>query len=213
MKGREGPVTSADPDGMILDRNGCKRQSECSDGIDNEPDGATDYPDDPSCESIVDDQEDNPDQDGDSVQDGDDQCEGTGQPGRVDAVGCPLSLCEFTDSVGTTNYDWYLILGGDGTISDTPAASTSTVYGGSPVEGSFNPQGDVLMLATNPSVSGTCSSPTDMAKVVATCSTGSCAGTMYTYKDGDDPYSDTECASYAWSVTALNCEISNPPSE
>jgi hypothetical protein len=52
----EGPP---DPElGEILDPNGCIRQSECSDGIDNDDDVAIDYPADLSCESLVDDSED-----------------------------------------------------------------------------------------------------------------------------------------------------------
>ena len=44
--------------GEVQDPNGCNRQSQCSDGIDNEGDGPIDYPDDASCDSIVDDSED-----------------------------------------------------------------------------------------------------------------------------------------------------------
>jgi cysteine-rich repeat protein len=52
----EGP---ADPAlGEILGEDGCIRQSQCSDGLDNEPDGQTDYPDDQSCDDILDDSED-----------------------------------------------------------------------------------------------------------------------------------------------------------
>ena len=52
----EGP---ADPAlGEILGEDGCLRQSQCSDGLDNEPDGNTDFPDDASCDDILDDSED-----------------------------------------------------------------------------------------------------------------------------------------------------------
>ena len=52
----EGPP---DPSlGEILQPDGCIRQSQCSDGIDNEPDGKTDFPDDASCDDILDDSED-----------------------------------------------------------------------------------------------------------------------------------------------------------
>jgi hypothetical protein len=52
----EGP---ADPLlGEILNEDGCLRQSQCSDGLDNEPDGNTDFPADASCDDILDDSED-----------------------------------------------------------------------------------------------------------------------------------------------------------
>ncbi len=52
----EGP---ADPAlGEILGEDGCIHQSQCSDGLDNEPDGSTDFPDDASCDDILDDSED-----------------------------------------------------------------------------------------------------------------------------------------------------------
>jgi hypothetical protein len=51
----EGP---ADPLlGEILDPNGCIRQSQCSDGADNDGDGLVDFPDDPQCVDILDDDE------------------------------------------------------------------------------------------------------------------------------------------------------------
>lgn len=51
----EGP---ADPAlGEILDPNGCIRQSQCSDGIDNDGNALIDYPDDPGCDDILDDLE------------------------------------------------------------------------------------------------------------------------------------------------------------
>ncbi len=53
----EGPPTLP---GEIND-NGCNRQSECSDGIDNDDDGPIDYPDDLSCDSLLDDGEDSAD--------------------------------------------------------------------------------------------------------------------------------------------------------
>lgn len=56
---REGPPNAGA--GEVQDPNGCNRQSECSDGADNDSDGLTDYPDDASCQSIVDDSEDVPD--------------------------------------------------------------------------------------------------------------------------------------------------------
>jgi len=45
----------------ILDPNGCIRQSECSDGLDNDDDSRIDYPDDASCDDLMDDSEDTPD--------------------------------------------------------------------------------------------------------------------------------------------------------
>lgn len=55
----EGP---ADPTlGEVLDPNGCIRQSQCSDGIDNDNDGPIDYDADASCDSIDDDTEDTAD--------------------------------------------------------------------------------------------------------------------------------------------------------
>jgi hypothetical protein len=52
----EGP---ADPGlGEIGEADGCNRQSQCSDGVDNDDDGAVDYLEDPSCDSLVDDSED-----------------------------------------------------------------------------------------------------------------------------------------------------------
>ena len=51
----EGP---ADPAlGEILEADGCIRQSECSDGIDNDDDGDIDYPADAHCDDILDDME------------------------------------------------------------------------------------------------------------------------------------------------------------
>ena len=52
----EGPADPAA--GEILDPNGCIRQSQCSDGLDNDDDGPIDYAADLSCESIIDDSED-----------------------------------------------------------------------------------------------------------------------------------------------------------
>jgi len=51
----EGP---ADPGaGEILDPNGCIRQSQCSDGVDNDDDGLIDLAEDPGCDDIIDDDE------------------------------------------------------------------------------------------------------------------------------------------------------------
>ena len=52
----EGPADPAA--GEILMTDGCLRQSQCSDGLDNEPDGNTDFPADASCDDILDDSED-----------------------------------------------------------------------------------------------------------------------------------------------------------
>ena len=51
----EGP---ADPAlGEILEADGCIRQSQCSDGVDNDGDGDVDYPADSGCDDLVDDSE------------------------------------------------------------------------------------------------------------------------------------------------------------
>ncbi|MBT8060696.1 MAG: hypothetical protein KJO33_13940, partial [Gammaproteobacteria bacterium] len=47
--------------GEVQDPNGCNRQSECSDGLDNDSDGPIDYPNDASCDAIDDDSEDTSD--------------------------------------------------------------------------------------------------------------------------------------------------------
>ncbi|MDX1460575.1 MAG: hypothetical protein R3348_05910 [Xanthomonadales bacterium] len=47
--------------GELQEPDGCNRQSQCSDGEDNELDGFTDFPEDLSCDSILDDSEDTPD--------------------------------------------------------------------------------------------------------------------------------------------------------
>ncbi|MBT8065264.1 MAG: hypothetical protein KJN94_09605, partial [Gammaproteobacteria bacterium] len=58
----EGPPNADEGDeGEVQDPNGCNRQSECSDGIDNDDDVAIDYPNDLSCDSILDDGEDSVD--------------------------------------------------------------------------------------------------------------------------------------------------------
>jgi hypothetical protein len=44
--------------GEVQDPNGCNRQSQCSDGIDNDDDGPIDFDADASCDSLVDDSED-----------------------------------------------------------------------------------------------------------------------------------------------------------
>ena len=51
----EGPANPAL--GEILDPDGCIRQSECSDLVDNDGDGDIDYPADSSCDDLVDDSE------------------------------------------------------------------------------------------------------------------------------------------------------------
>ena len=48
----------AEPDNGEILNNGCIRQSQCSDGIDNNQDGVIDYPNDQSCVNIIDDSED-----------------------------------------------------------------------------------------------------------------------------------------------------------
>jgi hypothetical protein len=56
----EGPADASL--GEILDPNGCIRQSQCSDGIDNDDDGVIDFAGgDLSCDDILDDSEDTPD--------------------------------------------------------------------------------------------------------------------------------------------------------
>ena len=58
----EGPPNADEGDaGEVQDPNGCNRQSQCSDSIDNDDDGPIDYPDDLSCDSIEDDTEDSAD--------------------------------------------------------------------------------------------------------------------------------------------------------
>ncbi|NIP18179.1 MAG: hypothetical protein GWM87_08510, partial [Xanthomonadales bacterium] len=44
--------------GELQEPDGCNRQSQCSDGEDNDIDGPIDYPNDASCEDILDDTED-----------------------------------------------------------------------------------------------------------------------------------------------------------
>jgi hypothetical protein len=58
----EGPPNADEGDaGEVQDPNGCNRQSQCSDSIDNDDDGPIDYPADLSCDSIEDDTEDSAD--------------------------------------------------------------------------------------------------------------------------------------------------------
>ncbi|MFC1688213.1 hypothetical protein ACFL07_00960 [Pseudomonadota bacterium] len=108
----EGP---ADPElGEILDPDGCIRQSQCSDNEDNDSDQVSDYPDDPSCKNIIDDEENNPDEDDDGVLDGLDQCPLDGDAGDgVDTNGCPNVTCRLTQYFGTLSEPiyWDLVIG------------------------------------------------------------------------------------------------------
>ncbi len=88
----QGPADASLGQAQFGEPLGCWRQSQCSDGSDNDNDGVTDFDADPSCTSILDDSEDNDDEDGDGVLDGADECplQGTEVLGQVDVDGCPV---------------------------------------------------------------------------------------------------------------------------
>lgn len=177
-----------DPEfGEILDPDGCIRQSQCSDGDDNDSDFVSDYPDDPSCFGIIDDLEDNDDEDGDGVLDGLDECPLDGDAGDgVDTNGCPNVACTLTQYFGDDPDPIYWIM----VVGPTTFEVSGEVWGRSilesnawPVTGSYD--GTALdITGTNPSGDPVlCAQPGNQAEAIndlGTCdSSGVCTG-LYT---------------------------------
>jgi hypothetical protein len=142
------------------------------------------------------------DSDGDGVLDNVDVCPLRGDEGYgVDAEGCPIVACTMLDNY---DYEWNLLLEGDGTIAS--GSTIGNVYpAGASATGYLNPEGLVDATATNLDADECVSGYTDSFDYLGSCAVGNCGGNWESFCGG------STSAVGVWTGTlSEGCELSNP---